>query len=125
MESSPRRAERIGANAAALGVPRLQVVKGEAPDALDGLPEPDAVFIGGGLTEAGLLERCWDALKPGGRLVANAVTLESEARVVEGRQLLGGELVRVGVERAGPLGGFTAWRPAMPVTIWTVRKEAP
>ncbi|WP_339153849.1 precorrin-6y C5,15-methyltransferase (decarboxylating) subunit CbiE [Actinomadura luteofluorescens] len=125
IESNPRRAERIGANAAALGVPRLQVVKGEAPDALDGLPEPDAVFIGGGITEAGLLERCWDALKPGGRLVANAVTLESEARVVEGRRLLGGELVRVGVERAGPLGGFTAWRPAMPVTIWTVRKDAP
>ncbi|WP_433462247.1 precorrin-6y C5,15-methyltransferase (decarboxylating) subunit CbiE [Spirillospora sp. CA-128828] len=123
IENSPNRAERISANAAALGVPRVQVVKGEAPDALDGLPEPDAVFIGGGLTAPGLLEHCWDALKPGGRLVANAVTLESEAKVAESRRSLGGELIRVGVERAAPLGGFTAWRPAMPVTLWTVRKD--
>ncbi|NDU74786.1 precorrin-6y C5,15-methyltransferase (decarboxylating) subunit CbiE [Actinomadura sp. DSM 109109] len=123
VESSPGRAERIGANAAALGVPRVRVVTGEAPGALDGLPAPDAVFVGGGLTVPGLLERCWDALKPGGRLVANAVTLESEARVVEERRSRGGELVRVGVERAGPLGGFTAWRPAIPVVVWTVRKD--
>lgn len=123
IENSPRRAERIGANAAALGVPRVQVVKGEAPDVLNGLPEPDAIFIGGGLTAPGVLERCWDALKPGGRLVANAVTLESEVRLAEARRSRGGELIRVGVERAGPLGGFTAWRPAMPVTIWTVGKD--
>jgi precorrin-6Y C5,15-methyltransferase (decarboxylating) CbiT subunit len=125
IESSPARAERIGCNAAALGVPGVRVVRGEAPEALDGLPAPDAVFIGGGLTVPGLLERCWDALKPGGRLVANAVTLETEARVVEARRTHGGELVRVGVERAGPLGGFTAWRPAMAVTVWTTRKDGP
>ncbi|TDB80193.1 precorrin-6y C5,15-methyltransferase (decarboxylating) subunit CbiE, partial [Actinomadura sp. KC216] len=125
VESHPERAERIGRNAAALGVPGVCVVTGRAPDALEGLPAPDAVFVGGGLTVPGLLERCWDALRPGGRLVANAVTLESEARVARARETHGGELVRVGVERAAPLGGFTAWRPAMPVTIWTTRKDAP
>ncbi|MES9609731.1 cobalamin biosynthesis bifunctional protein CbiET, partial [Actinomadura sp. NPDC000929] len=106
-----------------LGVPGVRVVAGRAPDALEGLPPPDAVFVGGGLTVPGLLERCWDALRPGGRLVANAVTLESEAKVVELRRTHGGELVRLGVERAAPLGGFTGWRPAMPVTVWTTRKD--
>ncbi|TDD81552.1 precorrin-6y C5,15-methyltransferase (decarboxylating) subunit CbiE [Actinomadura darangshiensis] len=123
IESNTKRAERIAANAVALGVPRVQVVEGEAPDALKGLAEPDAVFIGGGFTVPGLLERCWDALKPGGRLVANAVTLESEAKAAEYRRSHGGELIRVGIERAGPLGGFTAWRPALAVTLWTVRKD--
>ncbi|TMR00767.1 precorrin-6y C5,15-methyltransferase (decarboxylating) subunit CbiE [Actinomadura soli] len=123
VESRPERAERIGRNARSLGVPGVRVVTGRAPGALDGLPPPDAVFVGGGLTVPGLLERCWDALRPGGRLVANAVTLESEVRVAQARETHGGELVRVGVERAGPLGGFTGWRPAMPVTIWTIRKD--
>ncbi|MFC4056292.1 precorrin-6y C5,15-methyltransferase (decarboxylating) subunit CbiE [Actinomadura syzygii] len=124
VESRPERAKRIGRNATSLGVPGgVRVVEGEAPDALDDLPTPDAVFIGGGLTVLGLLERCWDALRPGGRLVANAVTLESEVRVAQARETYGGDLVRVSVERAAPLGGFTAWRPAMPVTIWTTRKD--
>ncbi|NEA28922.1 precorrin-6y C5,15-methyltransferase (decarboxylating) subunit CbiE [Actinomadura bangladeshensis] len=123
VESRPDRAERIGRNAKALGVPGVRVVTGRAPDALDGLPQPDAVFVGGGLTVPGLLERCWDALQPGGRLVANAVTLESEAAVAGLRRTHGGELVRLHVERAAPLGGFTGWRPAMPVTVWTARKE--
>ncbi|WP_037560118.1 bifunctional cobalt-precorrin-7 (C(5))-methyltransferase/cobalt-precorrin-6B (C(15))-methyltransferase [Spirillospora albida] len=126
VESHPERVARIGSNAAALGVPAaVEVVAGRAPGALGGLPEPDAVFIGGGLTSPGVLERCWDALKPGGRLVAAAVTLESEVKVAEGRRTRGGDLVRVGIERAAPLGGFTAWRPAMTVTLWTVRKDAP
>ncbi|RKS68140.1 precorrin-6Y C5,15-methyltransferase (decarboxylating) [Actinomadura pelletieri DSM 43383] len=124
VEERPERAERIGRNAGALGVPGVRVVTGWAPDALDGLPRPDAVFVGGGLTVPGLLERCWDALRPGGRLVANAVTLESEALVAQARRTHGGELVRIGVERAAPLGGFTAWRPAMPVTIWTTWKDS-
>ena len=123
VEDGPERAKRIGRNAEVLGVPGVRVVEGRAPDALEGLPTPDAVFIGGGLTVPGLLERCWDALRPGGRLVANAVTLESEARLVELRRTHGGELVRVGVERAAPLGGFTGWRPAMPVTVWSTRKD--
>ncbi|WP_396454374.1 precorrin-6y C5,15-methyltransferase (decarboxylating) subunit CbiE [Actinomadura sp.] len=123
VERRPDRAARIGRNARALGVPGVRVVEGRAPDALAGLPQPDAVFVGGGLTAPGLLERCWDALRPGGRLVANAVTLESEAAVAGLHRTRGGELVRLHVERAAPLGGFTGWRPAMPVTVWTARKD--
>ena len=123
VERDAARAERIGRNARSLGVPGVRVVAGRAPEALDGLPAPDAVFVGGGLTVPGVLERCLDALKPGGRLVANAVTLESETRLAEARRAHGGELVRVAVERAAPLGGFTAWRPAMPVTLWTTWKD--
>ncbi|MGP4028656.1 precorrin-6y C5,15-methyltransferase (decarboxylating) subunit CbiE [Actinomadura sp. 3N407] len=123
IERDAERAARIGRNARSLGVPGVRVVEGRAPDALDGLPAPDAVFVGGGLTVPGLLERCLDALKPGGRLVAGAVTIESEVRVAEARRAHGGELVRIGVERAAPLGGFTGWRPAMPVTLWTTWKD--
>ncbi|XRQ09158.1 precorrin-6y C5,15-methyltransferase (decarboxylating) subunit CbiE [Actinomadura welshii] len=123
VERDAERAARIGRNARSLGVPGVRVVQGPAPDALDGLPEPGAVFVGGGLTVPGVLERCLDALKPGGRLVATAVTLESEVRVAEARRAHGGELVRVGVERAAPLGAFTGWRPAMPVTLWTTWKD--
>ena len=103
-------------------MPHLRVVRGRAPDALAGLPAPDAVFIGGGITNAGVLDACWAALRPGGRLVANAVTLEAEAVLADGRARLGGELARIAVARAAPVGGFTGWRPAMPVTIWSVAK---
>ncbi|WP_214324652.1 precorrin-6y C5,15-methyltransferase (decarboxylating) subunit CbiE [Nonomuraea sediminis] len=123
VESHPDRAAAIRRNAETLGVPGLQVVEGRAPAALDGLPTPDAVFVGGGLTAGGLLEHCWSALRPGGRLVANAVTLESEALVTTWYGRLGGDLVRLAVQRASPVGSFTAWRPAMPVTVWTVVKE--
>ena len=98
---------------------------GRAPDALAGLPAPDAVFIGGGITTPGVLDACWAALRPGCRLVANAVTLEAEALVLAGRAAHGGDLTRIEVSRAAPLGGFTGWRPAMPVTIWAVRKPPP
>ena len=120
VEADEARAARIAANAAALGVPTLQVVRGRAPDALAGLPAPDAVFIGGGITNARVLDACRAALRPGGRLVANAVTLEAEAVLVAGRARCGGSLVRIEVSRAAPLGAFTGWRPAMPVTIWSV-----
>ncbi|MFJ9028231.1 precorrin-6y C5,15-methyltransferase (decarboxylating) subunit CbiE [Streptomyces sp. NPDC102274] len=125
VERDPVRAERIGRNARALGVPGLRVVTGGAPGALAGLPVPDAVFIGGGLTVPGLLESCWDALPAGGRLVANTVTLESEALLAEWYRRLGGELVRLAVAHAVPVGGFTAWRQAMPVTQWAVTKDHP
>lgn len=121
VESDDARAARIDANAEALGVPSLQVVRGRAPAALAGLPAPDAVFIGGGITNPGVLDACRAALRPGGRLVANAVTLEAEAVLVAGRDRYGGDLTRIDVARAAPLGGFTGWRPAMPVTIWSVR----
>ncbi|MGW2261036.1 precorrin-6y C5,15-methyltransferase (decarboxylating) subunit CbiE [Streptomyces sp. NPDC001780] len=122
VERDPARAERIGRNARALGVPELRVVTGAAPAALAGLPAPDAVFIGGGLTVPGLLDACWDALREGGRLVANTVTMESEALLADRYRRYGGELVRLAVAHAAPVGGFTGWRQAMPVTQWTVTK---
>ncbi|MGE7435477.1 precorrin-6y C5,15-methyltransferase (decarboxylating) subunit CbiE [Kitasatospora sp. NPDC001175] len=124
VERDPVRAERIARNAAVLGVPGLRVVTGRAPEALDQLPTPDAVFIGGGLTAPGLLETCWNALPPGGRLVANTVTLESEALLTEWYRRHGGELLRLAVAHAVPVGSFTGWRQAMPVTHWSVVKPA-
>jgi precorrin-6B C5,15-methyltransferase / cobalt-precorrin-6B C5,C15-methyltransferase len=123
VEGDAERAARIAANAEALGVPQLRLVHGRAPEALAGLPTPDVVFVGGGITGPGVLDACWTALRPGGRLVANAVTLEAEAVVVAGRSRFGGDLTRVAVSRAAPLGGFTGWRPAMPVTIWSTGKD--
>lgn len=122
VEVHPERAARIARNASALGVPGLEVVTGAAPGALAGLEPPGAVFIGGGVTVPGVLEACWAALRPGGRLVANAVTVESEAVLAAGHAELGGDLVRLAVGRAAPVGGFTGWRPMMPVTIWTAVK---
>ncbi len=123
VEKSPERAARITRNADALGVPALQVVTAAAPDGLAALPTPHAVFIGGGLTAPGLLDACWDALPAGGRLVANTVTLESEALLADRYRRHGGELVRLAVSTAVPVGGFTGWRQAMPVTQWSVTKE--
>lgn len=120
VESSAERVATIAANAAALGVPGLRVVHGRAPDALDDLPVPDTIFIGGGLTRDGVLDRCLAALRPGGRLVVNAVTVESEAVVAAAYAKLGGELTRITVQRGSPVGGFTGWRSFMPVTIWSV-----
>ncbi|CCH86101.1 Precorrin-6Y C(5,15)-methyltransferase [Modestobacter italicus] len=122
VESRPDRAHRIGQNAARLGVPGLQVVEGKAPEALGGLPAPDAVFVGGGATEPGVLEDCWAALAPGGRLVVNAVTVESEAVLAQWHARVGGQLTRLLVAHAQPVGGFTGWKPAMPVTIWSVTR---
>jgi len=124
VERDPVRAGRIVRNAAALGVPGLRVVTGPAPKALEGLPVPDAVFVGGGLTAPGLLDACWQALPPGGRLVANTVTLESEALLTQWYRQHGGELFKLGVAHAVPVGGFTGWRQAMPVTQWSVVKDA-
>ena len=123
VEPRADRAERAGRNAAALGVPQLDVVVGSAPSVLSGLPAPDAVFVGGGVTADGVLPACWAALKPGGRLVVNAVTLESEALVLRWRAEVGGTLTRVAVERAAALGGFTAWQPQRAITQWRVVKE--
>ncbi|MFD3935028.1 precorrin-6y C5,15-methyltransferase (decarboxylating) subunit CbiE [Streptomyces sp. NPDC058611] len=124
VERVPKRAERIARNAAALGVPGLHVVVGAAPDALSGLPAPDAVFIGGGLTAPGVLDTVWAALAPGGRLVVNTVTLESEAVLAERHRWHGGDLVKLAVAHAVPVGGFTGWRQAMAVTQWSVTKRA-
>ncbi len=110
------------ANALALGAPRLELVGARAPEALEGLPAPDAVFIGGGLGES-VFEAAWAALKPLGRLVCNAVTLESETVLARLHEKHGGELTRLAVARAGPVGGLTGWRPMMPVTQWSLIKR--
>jgi precorrin-6Y C5,15-methyltransferase (decarboxylating) len=123
VERDPGRASTIADNAAALGTPTLGIVTGAAPAALDGLPSPDAVFIGGGLTEPGVFDTCWDALGPGGRLVANAVTLESETFLGERHGQLGGNLTRISISRAEAVGGLTGWRPLMPVTQWAATKR--
>lgn len=120
VEAHPDRAARIARNATRLGVPGLRVVEGRAPEVLAGLPAPDAVFVGGGATTPELLEICWAAVPPGGRLVANAVTVESEAVLAGWFARVGGELVRIGIQRAQPVGSYTGWKPAMPVTIWSV-----
>jgi precorrin-6Y C5,15-methyltransferase (decarboxylating) len=123
VESNPGRAAGIAANADALGVPALEVVTGRAPDALAGLPTPDVVFIGGGVTREGVFDACWAALPSGGRLVANAVTVEAETVLAAGQARFGGALARVQVSRAEPVGGFLGWRPSMPVTIWSAVKS--
>ncbi|GGE17079.1 precorrin-6Y C5,15-methyltransferase (decarboxylating) [Aureimonas endophytica] len=118
------RAERrlmIAENADALGGPGLTLVEGRAPVAFAGLPAPDAIFLGGGLSE-GVLAPAWEALPPGGRLVAHAVTLESEVLLIDAHRRLGGELLRLSVERAEPVGPFQGWRPAMPVLHWHATK---
>lgn len=123
VEREAGRCAMINENAAALGVPHLELVEGVAPAALGELPPPDAVFIGGGLTTAGLVERCWQALKPRGRLVANAVTVEGEARLFALRAEFGGELTRIAISRAEPIGPYTGWRPQMPVTQFATTKR--
>jgi precorrin-6Y C5,15-methyltransferase (decarboxylating) len=110
------------ANALALGVPKLQLVEGKVPDALVGLPAPDAVFIGGGLSHA-TFEHAWAALRPLGRLVANAVTIESEATLVSLQKKFGGELVKISVERAEAIGPLSGWKPLRPVTQWSLIKR--
>ncbi|WP_116951884.1 precorrin-6y C5,15-methyltransferase (decarboxylating) subunit CbiE [Jiangella endophytica] len=123
IESRADRAARIARNAASLGVPGLEVVTGHAPAALKGLERPHAIFVGGGATEDGLLEACWTALRPGGRLVAHGVTLETET-VLAGRYARhGGELARIHVEHAAPIGSFTGWTPSRGITQWAATKE--
>ena len=122
VERDAERAARIARNALTLGVPALRVVTGEAPDVLDELEErPDAIFVGGGLTTYGLLTRCRKALAPGGRLVANVVTVEGETLVARAQAEQGGRLSRIAVSHAEPLGGFTGWRPTMTVTQYELR----
>ena len=118
VEQRADRAARIRRNAAAFGVPDLTIIKGAAPAALTGLPPPDAVFIGGGASDAGALDAAARALRPGGRLVVNAVTLETEALLIARHAALGGESIRIAISRAAPVGENTGWRPAMPVTQW-------
>jgi len=118
VERRADRAARIRRNAAALGVPGLAIVEGVAPRALDDLAMPDAIFIGGGAGDAGVLDAASRALRPGGHLVVNAVTLETEAQLIARHAALGGELTRIAISRADALGSKTGWRAALPVTQW-------
>jgi precorrin-6Y C5,15-methyltransferase (decarboxylating) len=122
IEAHPDRAFRIARNAAALGVPALRVVEGAVPDALANLPPPHAVFLGGGAHRPGVIDAAWAALPPDGRIVANAVTLETEAALLEARTRLGGTLLRLSLERLDTVGTMHAYRPAMTVTQWSAVK---
>lgn len=122
IEADDGRQQLIEFNRDALGVPGLQLVRGSAPEALHGLERPDAIFIGGGVTRPGVLETCWEQLRSGGRLVANAVTLQSEAALMAWRDRHGGELTRIQIAHAKPLGEFDTWRQALPITLLDVVK---
>ena len=125
IEEDAARAARAARNAAALGTPDLRIVEKAAPAAFEGLPAPDAIFVGGGLSDPGLLDAAWAALKPGGRIVANAVSLSSEARLIDCFQKHGGEITKLQVAKAGRAGKgeVFVWRHAAPVTQWRARKS--
>jgi precorrin-6B C5,15-methyltransferase / cobalt-precorrin-6B C5,C15-methyltransferase len=122
IESDGARCRTIAHNAEALGVPDLVVVEGRAPEAFAALPPPNSVFLGGGVSEPGVIDACWQALPAAGRLVAHAVTLEGSARLLELWRAEGGDLVRIAISRAGPVGRWTAFRAAMEVTQLTAVK---
>ncbi len=122
IEAEQERAARIRRNASACGVPGLSIVEGPAPETLADLETPDAIFIGGGGSAPGVMDAAIAALPSCGRLVANAVTLEMEALLLASHARLGGELTRIAVSRAAPVGSMQSWRPAMPVTRWSWAK---
>ncbi|MEP3438682.1 MAG: precorrin-6y C5,15-methyltransferase (decarboxylating) subunit CbiE [Hoeflea sp.] len=122
IESNEARRTMTAHNAVVLGTPGLDIVPGAAPGALANLDMPDAVFIGGGISHDGVFDAAWDALKPFGRMVANAVTVEGEARLFALQSVHGGELIRMQVSRAEPVGRYLGWKPMMPVTLWSVTK---
>ena len=122
IEAHATRAARIARNALALGTPDLRVVEGRAPDGLDGLPQPDAIFVGGGATATGVMDRAIAALRPGGRLVVNSVTIETQALLAKLYAAHGGELVSIQIAQVEPVGRFSGFRPAMPVVQWRGRK---
>jgi precorrin-6B C5,15-methyltransferase / cobalt-precorrin-6B C5,C15-methyltransferase len=124
VERDRGRAAILARNAANLGVPGLQVVVGRAPEVLpDGSP-PDAIFAGGGVGDPALLPALWTRLRPGGRLVANAVSTEGERALLDWQAEHGGALIRIAVSRTEPLGAHRAWRPLLPVTQLSVTKPA-
>ncbi len=122
IERSGNRCRLIALNAAELGVPELAIIEGTAPDQLEDLPSPDAIFVGGGL-ELHLVEQLWGFLKPGGRLVANAVTVEGESVLFASQACFGGELTRIGVTHAESLANHYVWRPAISVTQLAINKS--
>jgi precorrin-6B C5,15-methyltransferase / cobalt-precorrin-6B C5,C15-methyltransferase len=122
IEARRDRAERIARNALSFGAPALSVVVGEAPHVFADLPMPDAIFIGGGASTPGMIERAFGALAPRGRLVVNAVTLETQAACVDWRARWSGELTQIAVAHAEPIGRYSGWRAAMPIVQWRLVK---
>ncbi|HIK03098.1 MAG TPA: precorrin-6y C5,15-methyltransferase (decarboxylating) subunit CbiE [Trichormus sp. M33_DOE_039] len=123
IEQNSTRLQYIADNAAALGTPHLQIIAGKAPSALEDLPRPDAIFIGGGVTAEGLFDICWPALRPGGLLVANVVTLEGEQTLYKWYEKVGGSFTRIAIQRAEPIGKFLGWRGMAMVTQFVVRSQ--
>ncbi|MDB9374899.1 precorrin-6y C5,15-methyltransferase (decarboxylating) subunit CbiE [Nodularia sphaerocarpa] len=123
IEQNSSRLGYIADNAAALGTPHLKIISGKAPLILQDLPTPDAIFIGGGVTAPGLFDICWNALRPGGRLVANVVTVEGEQILFKWYEQVGGSLTRIAIQRAEPIGKFLGWRAMSPVTQWRGIKD--
>lgn len=122
VDRNAERLARASCNASNLGVAGFEAVEGEAPEILEGLPAPDAVFVGGGASRDGVLAQCWQALAPGGRLVTTAVTVETSQVLQDAYLRWGGNLTRISIERASPVGGFHGFRPAMPVLLYAAVK---
>lgn len=123
IEARAERAARAARNALALGVPSLTIVRGVAPAALADLPTPDAVFIGGGAQNEGVVDAAWAALRRGGRIVVNAVTIETEALLFAAQAQRGGTLTRLSVERLGSIGDMRGFCPARTITQWAALKR--
>lgn len=123
IEENETRVARAARNAVVLGVQHLEIVHGKAPAVFEGLEPPDRVFLGGGAGDQGVFDAAWNALKPGGRLVANAVSIETEARLIGWHRQFGGALIRIAIDRAEPVGHMTGWRPAMPITQLCLQKK--
>jgi precorrin-6Y C5,15-methyltransferase (decarboxylating) len=121
-ECNDKRREMIKRNAQELGVPGLGIVAGCAPDSLQGEAPPDAVFIGGSVTDAKIFAHAWTSLTSGGRMVANAVTLEGEAALSQYHTQHGGEIIRIGISHLAPLGDRRTLRPQLTVTQWRAVK---
>ncbi|MBN3925728.1 precorrin-6y C5,15-methyltransferase (decarboxylating) subunit CbiE [Nostoc sp. NMS4] len=123
IEQNSSRLLYIAENAATLGTPNLQIIEGQVPHALKDLPAPDAIFIGGGVTAIGLFDICWEKLRTGGRLVVNVVTVEGEQTLFQWHERVGGDLTRIAIQKAEPIGKFLGWRAMAPVTQWVVVKS--
>ncbi|WP_341760232.1 precorrin-6y C5,15-methyltransferase (decarboxylating) subunit CbiE [Candidatus Endowatersipora endosymbiont of Watersipora subatra] len=123
IEYKEKRLQMISENCVALGTEKICIVSGKAPSVLTDLPTPDSVFIGGGLTSEGVFEKAWSSLRPGGRLVANTVTLDSEKKLIALYHDFGGELRRINIQKAEPIGSSSSWRSSMPMTQWIVMKS--
>ena len=123
IEPKKERREMAKKNAYILGAPKLEILSGSAPEGLENLLNPDAIFIGGGFTRQ-TFDICWGRLKPFGRIVVNAVTLETEVELLKLKEKYGGELVRLNIQKIEEIGSRTAWRPHMPVTQWSKIKNA-